>query len=133
MSQSLDLVRSIFADWERGEFGHATEWADPEIEFVVADGPEPGSWLGVAGVAQGARAILSPFEEARVQAVEYRELDGGRILVLVNSSGRAKKSGVELEQHVKAADLFHVRGNKVTKLVAYWDRERAFADLGLKE
>src|SRR5689334_20866608 len=120
MSENLDLVRSIYADWERGEFGRATEWAHPEIEFVVADGPEPGSWLGVAGVAQGARAILSPFEEARVQAVEYRELDGRRILVLVNSSGRAKKSGVALEQHAKAADLFHVRDNKVTKLVAYW-------------
>jgi ketosteroid isomerase-like protein len=29
------------------------------------------------------------------------------------------------------AALFHIRGGKVTRLVLYWDRERAFAGLGL--
>ena len=41
---------------------------------------------------------------------------------------------MDIEQtHVKAADLFHVRDGKVTRLAAYWDRECALADLGLKE
>jgi ketosteroid isomerase-like protein len=47
-------------------------------------------------------------------------------------SGRGKTSGVELGyMRTKAADLFHIRGGKVTKLVVYMDAEHALADLDL--
>jgi ketosteroid isomerase-like protein len=54
--------------------------------------------------------------------------------VLIHHRGRGKTSGLELGQmQTKNAALFHVRDGKVTRFVAYWDRERALADLGLSE
>jgi ketosteroid isomerase-like protein len=130
-SANLNLVRSIYAAWERGDFGSA-EWAHPEIEYVAADGPEPGSWRGLAGMAEGAREQLSAWENFRFAAEQFRELDDERVLVLDAGSGRGKTSGLEVGQaRAKGATLFHIRAGKVTRLVSYFDCERAFADLGL--
>jgi ketosteroid isomerase-like protein len=130
-SANLNLVRSIFAAWERGDYSSA-EWADPEIELVFADGPSPGTWTGLAGLAEGWRGVLSAWEEYRHEADEYRELDDERVLVLHHWSGRGKTSGLEVGQmRAQAAILFHVRDDKVTRLVGYFDRERALAELGL--
>jgi ketosteroid isomerase-like protein len=134
MSQkNVELVQSIRAAWDRGDFSSA-EWAHPEIEFVVTDGPSPGEWMGVAGMAEGFRSIVGAWEEFHVESEEFRELDGERVLVLVHATGRGKASGASLEQiRAKAAELFHVRGGKVTRLVIYLNREDAFADLSLSE
>src|SRR5215208_2900936 len=51
-SANVDLMHSIYAAWERGDYGSA-EWADPEIEHVVADGPTPGSWRGAPARSGG--------------------------------------------------------------------------------
>jgi ketosteroid isomerase-like protein len=130
-SANLDLVRSIFAAWERGDFSSA-DWADPEIEYIIADGPEPGRWTGLAEMAEGFREWLSSWEDFHVIAENYRELDRGRLLVLASNTGSGKASGVELGQiFPKGAALFHIRDGKVTTLVSYWERHHAFADLGL--
>jgi ketosteroid isomerase-like protein len=130
MSENLDLVRSINAAFERGDFG-SVEWADSEIEFVTADGPAPSSWSGLAAMAEGWRDFLGAWEDYRTEAEEYREIDGERVYVPLHISGRGKTSGLEMEQ--SAASLFTLRSGKVTRLVIYWDRDRALADLGLEE
>jgi ketosteroid isomerase-like protein len=135
MSENLDLVRSIYADWERGDVS-AADWAHPEIEFVVADGPTPGRWTGLAGMAEGERDFLSPLEDLRTIADEYWELDAERVLVLNHPEGRGKISGVDLAQIApsrRGATLFHIRDVRVTTLVLYNDGDRALADLGLEE
>ena len=130
MSENLDLVRSIFADWERGDYSSVT-WAHPDIEYVVADGPAPGSWNGLTGMTEAWRGLASAWEELRVLAAEYLALDDERVLVLLDNSGRGKTSGIDLHEVRGGANLFHVRHGKVTRYVIYWDRDRALADLGL--
>jgi ketosteroid isomerase-like protein len=130
-SPNVGFVRSIVEDWERGDFSSA-QWAHPEIEFEIVGGPSPGSWRGLRGMAQGWRGFLSAWEEFHSVVDEYRELDGERVIVLAHRTGRGKMSGLELE-HVKTmtGTVFHLHNGQVTRLVVYFDSNRALADLGL--
>jgi ketosteroid isomerase-like protein len=133
MSENLDLVRSICSAWARGDFA-ASDWADPEVESGWADGPAPGSRIGVAAMAESEREFLNAWEDVRLAIGEYREVDGQRVLVFIHASGRGKTSGLDLAQLSKAAAcLFEIRDGKVIRLVNYWNRDRALADLGLSD
>src|SRR6266566_3135278 len=94
VSANLDLVRSICSPWESGDFT-AGEWADPEIEYVLVDGPSPGRWTGLAAMGDVFREVLNAYAEYHVAAEEFRELDDERVLVLHRYSGRGKTSGLE--------------------------------------
>jgi ketosteroid isomerase-like protein len=128
MSANLDLVRSIYANWERGDFT-SVEWAHPQIEFVIVGGPDPGEWRGIAGMAQGWRQWLAAWEGYRADVTEYRELGSGRVLTLGRIRGRGRTSGVTVANDF--ANVLDVRDGRVTRLCLYYGRERAFADLGL--
>jgi hypothetical protein len=61
MSQeNVERVRAICAPWEHGDYSSA-EWAHPAIEVVIADGPTPGSWRGLVGMAEAYRGFLSAW------------------------------------------------------------------------
>jgi ketosteroid isomerase-like protein len=128
-SSNLDVVRSIYEAWGRGDFS-SNEWAHAEIEFSFAGGPDPGSWRGLDAMAHAYRDWLRAWEYFRAEPEEYIVIDRERILVLVRNSGRGKVSGLELDEQ-SAANYFQFRDGKVTRIVVYLDRALAFADLGI--
>ena len=130
-SANLDLVRSIYAAWERGDFT-SVEWAHPDIELVTPDGPEPGRWTGLADVSARWRDFASAWEDYHIEADEFRELGDERVLVLTRVGGRGKTTGLDLTRMGTAgANLWDLRDGKVMRYVSYFDRERALDDLGL--
>jgi hypothetical protein len=133
MSENLDLVRSIYADWERGDFS-SSAWAHPQIEHTDADGPLGGGTGGLDRLGYGVREFLSAWEDFRLAAESFQELDDDRVLVLERRGGRSKLTGLDLAQmQTSGARLFHIRDRKVDRIVVYFERDRAFADLGLKD
>ena len=131
--ENVEIVRSIYAAWGRGDYT-STDWQHPEIEFMMADGPNPGRWIGAAGIAKGWGDFLSAWKDFRHAADAYRALDVERVLVLFHFSGRGKTSGLEIEQAgSEAAGLFYIRHGKVTRIVLYFDRDAALEAVGLSE
>jgi ketosteroid isomerase-like protein len=132
-SANVELVRSILRAWEGGDFGSA-DWAAPEIEFVFADGPIPGTYEGLSAMADANRDWLQAWDELRQIPDAFRELDHERVLVLHHWHARGKRSGLQAaEMRGESAAIFQIRDGKVTRLVHYFDRERALEAVGLKE
>jgi ketosteroid isomerase-like protein len=134
VSENLDLVRSIYADLGRGDFfGRTREWAEPQMEYVLMDGPSPGTFTGLTEIARGLREMLSPWRDLRDVIDEYRELDDERVLVLLRFDLRGKTSGLGLDASwTRGAEIVHIKQGQVTRIVKYFDRDRALADLSLE-
>ena len=132
MSENLDLVRSIYANWESGDFSRI-DWADPDIEFAWPEGLDAGpGGRGRRALTEGWRTTLAPWDNLSVTAEEYRELDDELIIVLHRVRARGKMSGLQIEEDLtKGAVLFALHQGRVRRLVTYLRRDRALADLGL--
>jgi hypothetical protein len=131
MSANLDLVGSIYASWERGDFS-SNEWAHAQIEAVWADGPLAGSSRGLASMAERQREVLNAWGHFRVVPESYQELDGERVLVLHRLEARGKTSGLDVGGlRSQGAGLFRIVGRRAREMTIYWDRNRALTDLGL--
>jgi hypothetical protein len=97
---------------------------------VLADGPNPGAWRGIAAMGRAWGETISAFADLTVDAEEIRTIDDERVLVLTHNRGRGKTSGLELgEMATRGANLFTLGDGKVVRLALYFDRERAFEDL----
>jgi ketosteroid isomerase-like protein len=130
MSENLDLVRSIYAT-ERDDF---LRWAHPDLEVFSVDGPHPGAWRGLDGLAEALREWREAWVDFQAEPEEFRALGGDRVLVLIVRSGRGKASGLELGGlRTEGAAVFDIRDGKVTRVVNYFGRDRALTDLGLAE
>lgn len=128
LSENLDLVRSIFAAVARGDYS-AADWASPEIEYVVVDGPEPVTATGPDGLISTVRRAFSVMDDWHDVPEHFRELDDRRVLVFGRFTSRGKASGLRVDQDV--AQIFEIANGKVTRIAVYFDRRRALADLGL--
>ncbi len=129
---NLELVRSIFDAWERGDFS-GIDWARPEIEFGFGDGPDLQQWSGIAGMSEGWFAFLRSWESLRFEGVDFRELDSTHVLATTRFVGRTRGSELDLGQvQTRQTALFQIRDGMVARLILYWHAEQALADLGLE-
>src|SRR5262249_229284 len=106
-SANLDLVRSIYTSWERGDHRY---WADPEIEYVTIGATGLGGGQGLYGIADSFREWLSAWSDWKGTADTYLELDRERILVPCQSAVRGGAGGsTRPRPQTHGATLFHVR------------------------
>ena len=121
---SADVVREMFAAFNRGDFEEALAMLD---EDVVWEGPpdipdETGPYRGPAGVVGGMRNFMKAWERLEVELVEA--IDAGDRVVAVNHwVGRSRGLGVDVDLHV--SQVIELRDGRVRSVRQF--RERADA------
>ena len=130
MSQeNVEIVRSIYERWEKGDFS-ATEWAAPDIDFTTAD-QRGGSGTDVMANIWG--DLLQTMDDFAVVPDQFLEVGDDRVLVLARFRGRGRGSGAPVRD-LFGGSLFTLnQEGKVVRLTLFTDRERALEAAGLAE
>ena len=130
--QNVEIIRRFYEAWMQRD-SSAFDAFDPAIVLHPA---AEADWVGLEdayhghdGVRRYMRLIGEVVDEHRPEIIELIDA-GDRVLTLAVESGRGKHSGAEVESR-NTAHVWTLRGGRAVLLDLYWDRDRAFADLGL--
>jgi ketosteroid isomerase-like protein len=119
----LEIVRSTYAAFSRGDVDAVLEWLHPDVDWhppPTSIDPQP-----LRG-RDAVREYLSPnfFESQRAEPLEVT-VEGNRVLVEAHVQARGAGSGVELDS--MAWHLYVFRDEQVVRFEAHVDRDEAFA------
>jgi ketosteroid isomerase-like protein len=131
VSANLDLVRSIYVIWDRGE--SALSLMDERVVWDFSRRQiEPEVYHGHEAVRSFRRTLLEAWSELRYAPSDFVSA-GERVLVLLTFGGKGRSSGVEVAERI--AHLWTLRDGKVVSLEYFGDvaeGRAALADLGLE-
>jgi ketosteroid isomerase-like protein len=106
-------------------------WAADIVYIQTADvGAGETIYRGREGVAEAIGELTDAFEGLRVEPEEFFDL-GDRVLAFVRLRGRARRSGVPIDESF--AHLATFRGSEIAHWQAYARRDEALEAAGLRE
>jgi len=130
-SANVDLVRTSFEAFGRGDFDRAFEVYDPAVEWKTAeDEPDQRTYTGIPALRRFVAHVAEPWWDRFGPAVEFEDfIDCGDWVVtpwraLVHGHG----SGIEMEISETYAVL--VRDGRIVRVDEYRTVEQALAAVG---
>jgi ketosteroid isomerase-like protein len=132
MSQGrVEVVRRLFAYWERGDWPASAELFDPDFEtvFGTESFPDPGHYRGARRTLDAWSGWLEAWDELRVELQDVIEA-GERVVTLQRLRGRGKGSGADVDREVGC--IFDFDRGKIVRMI-FCDRHQALEAAGLRE
>ena len=117
------LLRSFYDALNEGDVDAVLELCDEEVEVYMA--PDVVAAVAPRGrrdVGEYLRGWFDSWHEYRPQPEDFVSV-GGQVIALVNLRARGKGSRFQIEEQI--ADVFEVRGGKISKLRLYVHRDTA--------
>ena len=120
----VELVRQAY-EYFRGTGEPPLDLFDADILWKVDAMPEGQTVRGHAQVAELLSSLHEMFAGYYPEPEELEDLGDGVVLAVVRQHGKAKESGIELGTLGVFFHLWEVRGDKIVRHEAYFDREKA--------
>lgn len=125
----VELLREMYSRRSLDEFGESLH---PDAEMHQApEIPDTDVYRGREEFLRGLAIWLEPWERFRYVPEEISELPDGRVLVKTRLVGRAKSSGVELDQLIY--NLWTFRDGKPFRCDNFFSEEAARQAAGLAD
>lgn len=121
----VDLVRSGYEDFYRGDFEALLAKVDPNVVTErLPPLPDPGLYHGREGILKALAEWTEDFDDFDMRAEELIDAGGGRVVVKIRQRARGKGSGAEVE-----GEFWFVHesvGGMLVRLEMFDSREQAF-------
>ena len=118
-STSVDLVRSIFEAFGRGDIAHILATLTPDCAWICpGEAPYCGSYTGPEGAGEFLQKLSSTEQITLFEPREYFT-NGDDVMVLGYEEGRSIATGKGATSHW--AMLFRVRDGKVSRWQHHYD------------
>jgi uncharacterized protein len=128
-TDTVEIVRSIYERWAKGDFASKFDLVDPHIVFVLSpEFPDAGTYVGSEALAAYTRGFLEPWTRLTIEAEELVPA-GDSVLATVLQRGTGDASGAATE--LRYFQLWTCRGEKVIRLENFRRRDEALAAAGL--
>jgi ketosteroid isomerase-like protein len=129
--ENVDKAREFIDAYNRRDFDAATQWFDPEIDFVLPSHQSADSGRGTEHVLRFFEGLEETFDDVQLLPQEY--IDGGdRVATRLRHYAKGKGSGVMLDQ-----ELYHqvttFRDGKIVRIEYFTDWNAALEAAGLRE
>jgi ketosteroid isomerase-like protein len=121
-SENIELVRSLAETFEARDLDAVLEHFSTDVEWHEEPSfPEADVYRGLEAVRAYMSQFLAEFSEMHFQPVDLSER-GEHVIANLRVSGRGRTSGATFE--LDAWWALTVRDGKVTRCIAYLDRDR---------
>ena len=129
---NVELTHRVIDAFNRRDVDAIFECVSPDVEWFPAMSVTFGDGLrGREGVESYVREVSDAWEEYRVVAQDFRDLEEDRVLVLSRVEGRGAGSGGLVETEM--GQVYDFRDGRIERVRTYLDHREALKAVGLEQ
>jgi len=123
MSNNVDLINTSYRRVNEDGISAIADFIDPDFEMDSPQAVEASQAHDKVGLREWFAKMDEIWEVLRFEPEEIIDVDATRVIAVVRTSGRAKGTGIEIDQQL--THLWTILGGKATRLITFGTKQQA--------